>query len=342
MRIKDLLLLFTCCLFTILSVAQKNNSRVSLKGQLKNFSNQVEVEDLSDLQYLLPASAARMIIPDTAGNFSISFNIQSPNYFRLGRNILYLSPGDNMEVFIDKNNPVAGRFKGIGSEPNLYLRNTPFPKGGSFVEAGRKVRKVARETIDTILQIAANREKQLAETKGISAEFRRLEKARVQADLVNSLHAAMLYYLPKISKDSLAVYNSEYKAIAVPLIDQYTKDFLDPSLMKLVVYRDVADEIIKHPGDKKAIEQIKDWFTASDLINDMKKASDKDSLRTWQDKVSRLKVPAYKAAVSKTLTNLLRFGKGDIAKDFTAVDMKGNKVKLSSLKGKVIYVDLWA
>ena len=46
--------------------------------------------------------------------------------------------------------------------------------------------------------------------------------------------------------------------------------------------------------------------------------------------------------MNKTLTTLLKFGKGDMAVDFKAASIEGTTVKLSSLKGKVIYVDLWA
>src|SRR5258708_1183733 len=130
------ILLFNC-IFSLIAFTQ--TKVVTLKGQLKNFSNQVEVEDMSDLQYLLPPTNERMILPDTNGNFSITFKLKTPNYFRIGRNQLYLAPGDNMKVFIDKNSPIAASFKGKGNEPNLYLLNTPFPKGGSFVEAGRRI-----------------------------------------------------------------------------------------------------------------------------------------------------------------------------------------------------------
>src|SRR6187549_2444618 len=100
--------LFTC--FLLLSwhfpvTAQAKTGKVSLSGVLKNFNNQVEIEDMSAFQYLLPASSKRVIIPDSSGHFKTSFTITAPSYFRLGRNQLYLSPGDEMEIFVDKANP---------------------------------------------------------------------------------------------------------------------------------------------------------------------------------------------------------------------------------------------
>lgn len=344
MKMRLSIIFLTVCLglFSRDVLSQSAKNAVVLKGKLKNFSNQVEIEDMSDLQYLLPPTSDRMIIPDTSGNFQIKFNLESPNYFRLGRNILYLSPGDNMEVFIDKSAPQRGTFTGKGSEANLYLRNTPFPKGGSFMEAGRNLKKIPQATIDTILQMAAARTKELEEVKGVSAEFKRLEYARVKADLINSLKSGLGGYRPRMSKDSLAVYMEEYTTLARPIIEKNSTGFADASLMKLVVYRDVADEVARQGGSSKDINQIHDWVLSYKLNDEMKRVSDKAQLAKFTTRIDSIKTKTYSDALHKSLATLLRFGKGDVASDFTAVDLNGKNVMLSSLKGKVIYVDLWA
>ena len=341
---KSVIILLSCSFyfFSVSPIAQPGKNKVTLKGQLKNFSNQVEVEDMSDLQYLLPPTSERMIVPDTSGNFNIQFTLAAPNYFRLGRNILYLSPGDKIELFVDKSLPVKGTFKGKGSPSNLYLRNTPFPKGSSFIEAGRNVKKSAQATIDTILQIAAARKKELDAVKNIPAEFRRLEYARIKADLLNSLRAGQFSYLPRMSKDSLAAYTAEYANYVKPFLEKSNKNFIDASLMKLVVYRDVADELPMQKGKEKDGQKISDWYLSYQLNNEMKKISDKKLLAGFTVKIDSVKTAIYHRALNESLATLLKFGKGDIASDFTAVDLNGNTVSLSSLKGKIIYVDLWA
>ena len=335
--------LFLICVVSLL-IAQKDSRIVNLKGQLKNFSSQVEVEDLSDMQYLLPPTSERMFVPDKDGNFNITFKVESPNYFRIGRNILYLSPGDNMEVFIDKSNCVKATFKGKGSAANLYLRNTPFPKGGSFVEAGAKIQRTIKGTIDTLLQMAANRRKELVNWKGISPEFRRLEAARVKADLINSLEDGEIYSIMrlKLKGDSAKAFSEEYESFIKPLVTEYSKNFEDASLMKLVVYRDIAGEILKQPGKQKDLQQIKDWITASTLNDQMKKVSDKKQLIVFTKRIDSVKTKTYHNALQKDLASLLKFGKGDLASDFNAIDIDGRSVSLNSLKGRVIYVDLWA
>lgn len=332
------------CLFLIpVSVPAQTAKTVTIRGVVKNFSSQVMIEDLSDMQYLLLPNPERMFIPGPDGSFRISFKISGPNYFRLGRNILYLTPGDDLTVKIDNSDPNKGEFSGKGSEANLYLRATPFPKAGSYMEAGKNAKLIAKETIEFILAKAESRKKDLAALKGVTAEFKRLEAARIKADTINSLFGGRIsFYRPKISADALKVYEAEYQTLSDEAINNLNKDFVDFSLMKLVVYRDIAEKLVPGPTQQNDAAKIKDWFTASSLIDAMTKTSDKDKLRKFGTDVANIKTIQYKNAVKLRLDELLKFGKGDPAINFIAVDLDGKPVALESLKGKVIYLDLWA
>ena len=326
-----------------LSIAAQSSKSVTIKGTLKNFSSQVMVENISDMQYLLAPNAERMVIPNADGSFQIIFKITSPNYYRLGRNILYLSPGDKLIISADYSNPLKGEFKGKGSEANLYLRATPFPKAGSYMEAGKNAKPTAKETIEFILQTANLRKKELNELKGVTAEFKRLENARIKADTINSLLGGRIsFYQPKISKDALKIYEAEYKTLSEAAINNINKDFVDFSLMKLVVYRDIAESLIENSAKQADIQKIKDWIKSSSLVSLMSKVSNKTELNKFSSEISSIKTIQYRDAVKQRLDDLLKFGKGDSAINFTAVDLAGNPVNLQDLKGKVIYLDLWA
>ncbi len=342
---KNKLLILCICITSISFIkAQQKTGSVHIKGILKGFNNQVEVEDMSELQYLLPPVADRMTVPDANGNFEISFQLASPNYFRLGRNALYLSPGDNMEVFINKADPRVATFAGKGAEANLFLRNTPFPKGGSYIEAGGKTQRTPQATIDLMIKTGEQRSRELDSVKNVSAEFKRLEQGRIRADIINSLEMGKVeFYRPrKMPKDSLAMYAAEYEKLIQPLVDSYSKGFTDASLMKLVVYRDHAEDLVKEPGKTKDILQMKDWIKSTSLTEQMKKVSDKNQLAPFHKKIDSVSTKSYHEALTRSLSNLLQFGKGDVAVDFTVKDISGKDVKLSSLKGKVIYIDVWA
>jgi len=334
----------TFCLFLLpVGIAAQSSKTVTIHGTVKNFSSQVMIEDLSDMQYLLPPNPERIFVAGTDGAFKISFKVSSPNYYRLGRNILYLSPGDNLTVAIDNNAPAKGEFSGKGSQANLFLRDTPFPKAGSYMEAGKNAKLTAKETVDFILAKAASRKKELEAVKGVSIEFKRLENARIKADTINSLLGGRIsFYRPKISADALKIYDADYKTLSDSAISDLNKDFVDFSLMKLVVYRDIADDLLPGKTQQGDALKIKEWFKSSSLVDAMSKVSNKTELQKYDTDIAAIRTIQYKTALKQRLSGLLRFGKGDEALNFTAVDLDGKAVGLETLKGKVIYIDLWA
>lgn len=317
---------------------------VKLKGELKGFNNQVNIEDISAFQYLLPPNANKMIVPDSAGRFSIQFKLSKPNYYRLGRNILYLSPGDELTLMVDYRDPKKAIFNGKGASANSYLKNTPFPKGGSFIAAGEYVKESPEATCLAVENLAKLRGKELAATTQITPEFRRLEMARIKADLINSYMNGGFYstYKLKLKDDAEKAFLEKYQKVIEPKVKTLSKNFTDASLLQLVVYRDIADEVIKSGGKAADIQQIKDFDITSSLVKKMQKESDKKLLANFKTEITALKTPSYQAAANQMLTYLMAFGKGDQAVDFMVLTAAGNKVNLSSLKGKVIYVDLWA
>jgi thiol-disulfide isomerase/thioredoxin len=329
-------------LLSPISIIAQTAKPVTIKGVLKNFSNQVDVEDLSEMQYLLPPNPASIVAPDANGNFKITFKLASPNYFRIGRNIVYLSPGDNLTVSLDEKDYRNGDFKGKGSQANMYLRNTPFPKAGSYLEAGRNIKPTAKETFDFIMETARLRKKELDQLKGVTPEFKRLETARIKADTIKSISMVDIYAYKIADANARKIYVDEFNKLSKETLDKLQKDFVDGSLMKLVVYRDIVKNLLAHSAKQADIKKIKDWQSASILVNQMLKLSDKNELKKFDSQISAIGTIQYRNALTTRLEELLKLGRGDVAIDFTAVDIKGNPVSLASLKGKVIYLDLWA
>lgn len=324
--------------------AQQRNT-VVLTGSTRNFNNQVEVQDMSEVGDLSLPDPQRFFVPDAEGRFYIKFPLTAPNYFRVGRNILYLSPGDSLQVFIDYKDPRLATFSGKHAAENEYLRGTPFPKGGSFLEAGKLVKGTIDSTVQVLEKAAEERAASLASYNNLDKEFRRLETARIKADLLNSFAMLETYatWKWKLSKDSAEAFRKTFPALIAPYMDRYNKNFIDPSLLKLVVYRDIVDGLVdKEKNATKAADQIKVWRHARDMASDIKTASDYASKTKWTATIARVPVQAYKAALEKTQAKVLALSNGDDARDFIAVNLQNQQSSLSSLKGKVIYVDLWA
>lgn len=319
------------------------NGIVVITGQLKGLNGEASIEGPSELAGILPPSPKQVIIPDHNGNFTIRIDVAIPDYYWLGENQLYLSPGDSIHAFIDLNDPENSTFQGVGSEANNYLREVPFPKVGSYLYriGMQPVTKNIDSAILTIKERAKQQEEDLATLKDVSDEFRRLETARIKADIINSLYHVIDRGVD-FTKENYKKQLDDNKKMVQPVINFYSKGFVDSSLMKLNVYRDIAIELVKQGGKPADMQAIKDWYTASDLVDSMQQINDKQQLLSFGSAIAAIRTKSYKNACDKMLTYLLSFGKGDNAIDFVAADSSGKAVSLSNLKGKIIYIDIWA
>jgi len=342
MKIKSILIAGAILLFCSCSVYAQNT--VTLKGKVVNAGNMVTVADFSEFENLERPSPERTFVPDSSGNFSITFKLASPNYFRIGRNKLYLSPGDSLECYIDGKNQAVARFSGIGSEANNYLRFVPFPKAGSYLNAAQYLYQSPVATLDTIVSFARHYQKELSALKNVSAEFKKLEEVRINCDLYNSVYSVASY----LTSFNIATrgegnedYNRTIKAMAVPVLADFPIP-VDADYLKVEVYRDIISECIESKPVNAEAAKIKDWLTAVDIAREMNDVSDKSELKKFDGSIAAIKTPVYKLAAEKYQQNLETFGKGDFAVDVNCITNSLKRVSLSSLRGKVIYVDLWA
>lgn len=325
--------------------AQKNTS-VSIHGVAKNFNNQIQIEDMSEMGDLTLPNSERTFATDSNRNFSISFSLQKPSYFRFGRNILYLSPGDSLNVSTDFNNPEKASFSGKGSNANDYLKCTPFPKAGSFLEAGDKVKPSFKETVKEILSSADKRKYQLNQVKRITNGLRQLEQARITADIINSLLDIQAYFpdVNHIPADSIQNFKREYETYVRPIIKRFTKEIgFKQSFLQLKVYRDIIPSILTQDIiNTNEVKKIRSWLHAVDFFEQFFSLKEKKDISFFQKQIDSISVQQYKSALIKTYQTIMEFRDGDEAINFEMLDMNNQKVLLTDFKGKLIYIDLWA
>lgn len=327
--------------------AQTKAGKATLNGLLRNFGAVVEVENFSDLQNMVSSGQNPVIVPGKDSLFSITIPLSAPCYFRIGRNKIYLSPGDSMTVLIDRSLPTASLFSGKGSIANNYLRNVPFPKGGSFLEAGKFLLAAPEETLAYIITKTTEKNKELQSLKGVSKTFIRLEKARNRADAVNSIASVQNYAPYKFKKEEKAFidkYIADFNKIANPVKDSLVNHFMDPFFLQLEVYRDIYEELNLNGKQNAAqLQVMKDWNRANSLAFDkIKPLNDKSKIPELQQQADSVKTKKYRQALKQLLAAKAKFGNGDPVLDFAVINNDKTITNLSSLKGKVIYIDIWA
>jgi len=326
--------------------AQSITGEAVLFGKLAGFGEKADLDLFSELQYIIPKSHNLIIEIKKDSVFSVSVPLTKPEYFRLGRNKLYLSPGDNMEVFIDMKNPQSALFKGRGSEVNTYLKKAAFPKGGSFLEMGLNLKPTPWESYQGLLQLVEERQKELNALKGVSPVFIRLEKARLRADLIKSFQMAEVYIINKFYKEHESfrkLYWEEFRLLSKKMMDSLVRNFVNADYLQIEVYRDIVDKLdfSKAPVAQKQI--FEDWKKANTLaFNKIKPENDKSKISLFRPAVDSVQTKKYRDMLVILLNDKMKFGNGDLAKDFEVIQPDGSRTHLSGLKGKVIYIDIWA
>lgn len=342
---KNIIILFSLFLFIKFTYAQAVKT-IKISGKAINFNNSVEVEDMTEFKDISLSSSERIFVPDSNQNFSIQFKIGIPGYYRIGRNIIYISPGDDIKASIDWKNPTKAIFSGSRQIENTYLKLTPFPKAGSFLDGETGIQSSIAKTIDYILIKSKERSRQLDSIQRIvSPEFYQLESIRIKADIINSFMSLPTYYswVHKISKDSALIIQQQSDSLTRPIIAKLSKGLVDPINLKLVVYRDILKTILQNQPSTFSIPQkINDWFKASAIKQKAITLNNKNDLIALNKGIDSINSGVYKNAILSTIAQLTQLNQGDPAIDILLINTDNQTIPLSNFKNKVIYLEFWA
>ena len=338
----------------------EKKTTVHLKGQLKGMGPQ-EVMRYNGAVSMVGDSRDVLLNTDSEGRFDTIIELSEPEYFSISRNTLYLTPGDDLEMVITENNNEA-EFKGIGTEANTYMKKRLFPKGGSFLEGGRNIRTDFASTKVLIDSLASVRRAELQALKNVSSEFKRLEGARILADVVNSYicyasygkeyqfdWAAYQRMTPEeqevVGKKLQEMQETFYAGIATDMNRMY-RELTDTALLDVAVVRDV----LSYAGEDKygwfeGIElpdRTHELYEAYGKVGALREKVNLENVEAARKFVAESKNKDIASEVKHKVDQAGKLVQGQPAFDIVMEDVDGNTKRLSDFRGKVIYVDLWA
>lgn len=339
---------FVIIFFCFISLSYKGLSQniitnVVIKGKLIDAPNDPQIENISELSSFYTYANTAIKI-DNNNEFTYRFYLNKATYFRIGRNILYIYPNDSLQFIINFKDPSMSKFPRDRTGINEYLKNTPLPKMGSFLIGGDKVTDDLKETIDTILKIAAHRKAHLIKFKKINKEFFNLETGRINSDIINSLIYLEFYFplVNKITTSEIETFKSNYRKIISPYFDKISKELLDPKYLQLTVYRNILYILLERNPSFRNNAEIAFWIKSNEILEDIFNEANKSSLSLVKIKISKLPNNKFKPLLFKYVENKLSYNNGDVALPFYMYDTKEQRVKLDSFKGKIIYLTFWA
>lgn len=339
---KLLIIAFLCLNIT------KGNSQsniVQLKGELKNFPSEVAMTNESPMAKLLKESVKIKL--DENNRFDISFELEEAAYFRLGRNLLYLHPGQRLEIFLDMNDPLVAEFKGNNAEACNYLKTTPFPKAGSFLYGtdaikGNPAKEVLRFRIDSIVNAKS---KSLNELEGVSKKFKKMEHARILFDAANTMISFSSYgaYVYKIPENQRKTFTEESDKFFKEDIDHYVSNGNDVDYLNLGVFLNISSRCFEVIGKENINTEIVDFLNSYKLLTSLGfYGPTADVLNEKKELFEEIIHKKYKDVVSEVFKKYDIIMPGNMAYDLKMKNRAGEAVKLSDYRGSVVVIDVWA
>jgi len=345
------IILLSLMLLTFFPNVQEENDFVLYSGNIKNTNESI----IKIVNY--DKSFQKEVAIDATGNFNDTLFITMPGtyFFQIGKSYstVFLRKGYNLNVSIDSDDFYKSiNYKGKGSEVN----NFQVAKGMLKNELVGDAKEFFVVPIDDfLLKIKNNEEAFLAllEESGLSGNDKEIQKNIIKHD----------YLLTRYNYDKFVHYHTKqhpvlpsdyYSPILQMNIDDEESFINDKNYRALIIeyWRLSSEMALAKDPDLSIIE-----FTKN-LIIDIKNTEIKDHIVSMLFRQVSLKNENYETDYPKILALLsddkmkekltIRYNSvnstqpGMASMDFNYENYAGGKTSLKDLRGKLVYVEVWA
>ena len=307
---------------------------------------------------------------DSAGNAVLEFSFSKPSfaYFRLGEKTgsLYLSPDDDLQIALDINSPDSKAvFRGKGAETANYLlendliRNKFEMAGGkSFLDLDSEAFLSRLDSLDNALssfhRAYTDSIKMTKEVRGLLGKenkmfllFRKQNHALSNYGNV-TIHARLKNVNDETPFDTtlLNAHSGIYSTILVFYLKSKFefKLFTGKTKEQSKLIYEQLPTIVDHEIRKENYPQkIKEFLIAKNVYSQFAERGINpltDSI--LQNFKKDFNSSPFQPSLDKQRNSWLVLATGKPAPNFEGVTPEGKKISLADLKGKIVYVDVWA
>ena len=364
--------LFSLLLIIVMGFKPKNEIqdmvRISIEapGYMTNTLKILTYKQLSMEQYDLAE-----IKLDVDGKGMIEFSISKPQFVSLQTgeqiNTLYLEPGYEMKISIDENIDKPFQFTGIGAEANNYLANTSLIKRKIVETNGKNIYEL--DEVSFLHRLDSLQNSLSDFHKNYTDHVKLPEYLIVLLNKMNTILTLSIkqiygwnyatqsesFHIPenlnvndKIPFDPalLNIKMREYGDIFhilmhlkfyIPLFADNTPEEIEKLRSKSVIFVKEAISKTEYP------EFIKDLFYAKNIDYWLGLYGITPEIETVYNQFkNEYPTSAYLAELDMHYKKWLRISAGQPAPDFSGFSLTGEKISLSDLRGKIVYIDVWA
>lgn len=347
---------FIALVFSFMACQKKEDkSQLIFSGKIENvLADSVHIKDIN---YIPKYS----IVIDENHSFRDTFELEEGFYYlSIGKENtrLYLKPGFDLSLTVDsKIFDESLKYAGKGMEENNYLAKKMLLKVGFRKSNSIRYRSKLKESdflnlIDSLFEIET---KYLEETKNLSDNFKFLESKSILFSKINSIGSfpAMKRYFTDEKNFKVSENYPNFDRIAQNHLD-------DERLLKVQNYLPLIDSYLKKitpdQKDSSNTEFVFKYIKA--ITNEFENPSIKEELifRAGKNYINQSKFPdelyqkinpllikeEYKNNLATRYGYIQKSRKGMPSPDFEFEDVNGELVSLKSLRGKLIYIDIWA
>lgn len=363
----SLFIILTCCILTACNNNRTEiNSEITIAGKVTGMTDGA-IRIYSDEELAGTRTG-------TEGDFEVSFISDIPEYFTFRTSettfSLYLHPGDSIFISYDSKNPEQTfQASGDRTKEAEYLMK----KRALMTESGlANIAQLASQNPDdylmkkeTGLTLLKEHASLLEDVRGIDREFVELELKGIDyqdiyLDLIYPMYHRSVMGLSadeeidfseeKTSEKIASTDMNNSMIIISPmgrqLLDMYmnslltqarnrNNEALDGDNSAIIFVMNAADSLFSNPA-------VRDHLKFNALKGNMEYRGPSRYEKLYTRFLEENTTPEYSEKIKTIVEKWEPISPGKEVPDFTFTDIDGNEVKLSDLKGKLVYIDVWA
>ncbi|MEF3078887.1 TlpA family protein disulfide reductase [Winogradskyella poriferorum] len=316
------------------------------------FSGKIENPTVKSVSVFQGREKIKEIQLEQDGTFSDTLTVEN-GYYNLdhGREVayMYLEKGDSINVSLDtKEFDETIKYSGIGSSKNNFLAEKVLIEEKADIDISKVYAMEEPEFIAVMEDLKNSKVKSLESKENLSSEFKTTEKKNIDYDYLINLLNYPSYHKHfakkaefKASDDfmtrfSTIDYNNEkdyealdsYKRLVQIHYANQLRDSDNPSL----IFEEVS---------KTSIDALKEDLSKS-LRYDISPSN--EHLKAYYNGIINLSTDEkYKQEISTKYSKVSKLAKGMPSPSFVEYENhKGGTTSLEDLRGKYVYVDVWA
>lgn len=316
------------------------------------FSGKIENPTVKSVSVFQGKEKIKEIQLEQDGTFSDTLTVEN-GYYNLdhGREVayMYLEKGDSINVSLDtKEFDETIKYSGIGSSKNNFLAEKVLIEEKADIDISKVYAMEEPEFIAVMEDLKNSKVKSLESTENLSSEFKTTEKKNIDYDYLINLLNYPSYHKHfakkaefKASDDFMTRFSSidynnskdyealdSYKRLVQSHYAKKLRDSDNPSL----IFEEVSNA---------GIDDLKEDFSKS-LRYDISPSN--ENLKAFYDGIMKLSSDEkYKEEITVKYDKVSKLAKGMPSPAFVEYENhKGGTTSLKDLKGKYVYVDVWA